>query len=124
MPDQDDVFEVLRCRRRRLAIRVLDEHDRPMSLGELAERVAAREVGVTRDEITSAQRKNVYTALYQSHLSVLDDGDAITLVDGRDAIQSGSALDDYVRQLRVADRGPTLLGRACEAVRAVAGGLA
>jgi len=124
MPDHDTVFQVLRCRRRRLAIRVLDEAGGPMSLGELAERVTAREVGVPRDAITSAQRKNVYTALYQTHLSKLDDGDAVTLVDGQDAIRVGPGIDEYCRQLRVADRGPTLVERARATVRALAGGVA
>lgn len=123
MPDRETVFQVFRCRRRRLAIHVLADADGPLSLGELAERVTAREVGVPRDAITSAQRKNVYTALYQSHLSPLDDGDAITMVDGMDAIQPGPAIDEYRHQMQVADRGPTLLWRARETVRAVAGGL-
>jgi hypothetical protein len=119
MPDPDTVFQVLRCRRRRLAIRVLAEADGSMSLGELAERVAAREAGIEPRQITSAQRKNVYTALYQSHLSVLDDGGALTLVDGQDAIRAGPAIATYRRQLRTAHRGPTLLERARDLVHAV-----
>jgi hypothetical protein len=112
MPDPDTVFKVLRCRRRRIAIRVLDDADAPMSLGDLAERVAAREVGVVRGHITSIQRKNVYTALYQSHLSVLKDADAVTLVDGQDVITAGPAIRTFRRQLRTAHHGPTLFDRA------------
>jgi len=122
MPDRDDVFEILRCRRRRLAIQVLDEADRPVSLGELAERVAARELEIPRAALTSAQRKNVYSALQQSHLPKLDDADAISLADGQDAICVGPAVDVYLRQIRVADPSTTVVGRAMATVRSVMGG--
>jgi hypothetical protein len=116
MPDRDDVFEILRCRRRRLAIQVLDEASEPVSLGELAERVAARELDIPRAALTSAPRKNVYTALYQTHLSKLEQGDAIDLVDGQDAIRPGPAINVYLHHIRVSQLR-SLVGRAVKTVR-------
>ena len=40
---------------------------------ELAERVAAEENGVPREELSSAQRKRVYVSLYQTHVPKMED---------------------------------------------------
>lgn len=73
----DLVFDVLKNRRRRYALRYLSDVDGPVQLSELAEQVAAWENQTTIDEVSDAERKVVYTALYKSHLSKLDGADII-----------------------------------------------
>jgi len=71
----DLVFEILKNSRRREVIHYLrdqEDGDR-VSLGELAEHVAAIENDTTTDQLTSSQRKRVYVGLYQCHLPKMDD---------------------------------------------------
>jgi len=71
----DLVFEILKNSRRREVIHYLRdrESDERVSLGELAEHVAAIENDTTTDQLTSSQRKRVYVGLYQCHLPKMDD---------------------------------------------------
>lgn len=71
----DLVFEILKNSRRREVIHYLRDHeaDERVSLGELAEHVAAIENDTTTDQLTSSQRKRVYVGLYQCHLPKMDD---------------------------------------------------
>jgi len=71
----DLVFEILKNSRRREVIHYLRAHDADerVSLGELAEHVAAIENDTTTDQLTSSQRKRVYVGLYQCHLPKMDD---------------------------------------------------
>jgi len=71
----DLVFEILKNSRRREVIHYLRDHDdgERVSLGELAEHVAAIENDTTTDALTSSQRKRVYVGLYQCHLPKMDD---------------------------------------------------
>ena len=70
---EDDLYEMLGNPRRRHALRYLRECDSPVSVGELAEHVAAAEHDISVAEVTYAQRKSAYTALYQNHLVKLAD---------------------------------------------------
>lgn len=70
---EDDLYEMLGNSRRRHALRFLRRCDRPVSVGELAEHVAAAEHGIQVSEVTQAQRKSAYTALHQNHLVKLAD---------------------------------------------------
>ncbi|MDS0258522.1 hypothetical protein NDI56_03740 [Haloarcula sp. S1CR25-12] len=71
----DLVFEILKNSRRREVIHYLREQEpgERVSLGELAEHVAAIENDTTTDALTSSQRKRVYVGLYQCHLPKMDD---------------------------------------------------
>ncbi|PSP85562.1 hypothetical protein BRC96_02200 [Halobacteriales archaeon QS_6_64_34] len=71
----DLVFEILKNSRRREVIHYLRDHeaDERVSLGELAEHVAAIENDTTTNQLTSSQRKRVYVGLYQCHLPKMDD---------------------------------------------------
>lgn len=72
-PSLDLIFEVLKNSRRREAIQYLREQDERVSLGELAEHIAAIENDTTTKQLTSSQRKRVYVGLYQCHLPKMDD---------------------------------------------------
>ena len=77
----DDVLTCLSNERRRLTIVLVHNHAGPLSLSEVAERVAARQYGVDRDALTSNQRKCVYTGLYQAHMNKLTEVDAVEFDD-------------------------------------------
>jgi DNA-binding transcriptional ArsR family regulator len=70
-PTRDELFHVLRNRRRRFAIHHLKQAPEPVDVGDLATQVAAWENGVSTREVTSRQRRRVYNALQQTHLSEL-----------------------------------------------------
>ena len=70
-PTEQEVFDILSNRRRRYALYALLNDD-TTTIGSLAERIAAWENDCTVDEVTSTERKRVYTALQQSHLPKLE----------------------------------------------------
>jgi len=70
-PTEQEVFDVLSNRRRRYALYAL-LRDETVTIGSLADQIAAWENGCTVNEVTSTERKRVYTALQQSHLPKLE----------------------------------------------------
>ena len=84
----DDVLACLSNERRRLTIVFLHRHGGPLSLSEVAERVAARQYGVDRSALTSDQRKCVYTGLYQAHMSKLTEVGAVEFDDREKTLSS------------------------------------
>jgi hypothetical protein len=70
-PTEQEVFDILSNRRRRYALYALSNDD-TATIGSLAERIAAWENGCPVEEVTSTERKRVYTALQQSHLPKLE----------------------------------------------------
>ncbi|WP_434522836.1 DUF7344 domain-containing protein [Halorubrum sp. AS12] len=73
----EDVFSILSNQRRRYTIRACQQLDPPFELGELAEYVAAEECGKPISEITSEERRRVYSSLQQVHLDKLEDAGVI-----------------------------------------------
>ena len=67
-----EVFDLLSNRRRRYAIHYCKRVGEPVTLSDLAEQVAAWELEKEVSELTSAERKRVYTALQQIHLPTLE----------------------------------------------------
>ena len=84
---RDLVFDVLKNRRRRHALHYLKQQDEPVELSELAEQVAAWENDSTVEGISAAERKRVYTALYQSHLPKLDDAGIVEYNQSRGIVE-------------------------------------
>jgi len=70
--DRGEIFDLLSNQRRRYAIHHCKREDGPVELGDLAEHVAAWELDKEVEELTSAERKRVYTSLQQTHLPTLD----------------------------------------------------
>lgn len=70
---KDVIFELLKNRRRREVLQYLLEADDTVTLGELAEQIAAWENDIDINALSSDQRKRVYVALYQTHLPKMDD---------------------------------------------------
>ena len=65
---KDTIFELLKNQRRRDAIAYLKDNDGEATLSDMAEFIAAKENGITVQELSSSQRKRVYIGLYQCHL--------------------------------------------------------
>lgn len=95
----DEVFELLRNRRRRDVLWYLVETDDRMSIGELAERIAAKECDKPVSQVTSQERKRVYIGLYQGHLPKMDDYGAVAYNQKRGVIKHGSNFELFMEYL-------------------------
>lgn len=91
--NRDEIFELLSNYRRRQVILYCKDVEEA-TLAELAEAVAARELDKPVEEITSAERKRVYTALQQRHLPTLEragmvewDGRTVRLTEESQALE-------------------------------------
>ena len=92
---RDELFHVLRNQRRRFAIHHLKQSDDPVDVGELATQIAAWENEVAVQAVTSKQRRRVYNALQQTHVSELE-STGIIEVNRREI-----ALSDGIRDLDI-----------------------
>ena len=86
----DEVFTVLKNQRRRYVLRYLRDSDAPVSLGDVAEQIAAWENDKELRQISSSERKRVYVGLYQCHLPKMDDMRVVSFNKPRGIIE----LDD------------------------------
>ena len=78
---QGDIFDLLSNQRRRYTIHYCKREDEPVELGDLAEHVAAWELDKDVAELTSAERKRVYTSLQQTHLPTLERANMVEFDD-------------------------------------------
>lgn len=77
---QNTLFGALANHRRRYTLYACNSAENgELSLSEVAEQVAAWEYGKPISEITSDERKRVYTSLQQHHLSTLEEAELIEL---------------------------------------------
>ncbi len=74
---QDVVFDLLSSPRRRFVLYYLNQVEDDVSIGELADEVAAWENEIGVDELSSQQRKRVYVSLYQTHVPKMEDAGII-----------------------------------------------
>lgn len=91
----DHVFKMLKNQRRRRTLRYLLEHNDSVTIGTLAEHIAALEHDTTESELTWRERKRVYIGLYQFHLPKLDGVDAITFEKARGNVAPGPATEQF-----------------------------
>ena len=80
-PNRGEIFDLLSNHRRRYAIHYCKREGEPVTLGELAEHVAAWELDKDVQAITSTERKRVYTSLQQTHLPTLERANMIEFDD-------------------------------------------
>ncbi|WP_458189411.1 DUF7344 domain-containing protein [Haladaptatus sp. NG-WS-4] len=95
----DVAFEILTNARRRYTLAYLRSQSDAVSIGELAEAVAAWEHDTTTDLVSSKERKSVYTSLYQTHLPKMADAGVIEYDRQRGIVQladRAEELDDYL----------------------------
>lgn len=93
------VFDVLRNERRRAVIRDLQSHSDTVAVGELAERIAARECGKPVGRLESAERKRVYIALYQNHLPRMADARAVEYDQRGGSVERGPEFPRFTEHL-------------------------
>ena len=98
---KSEVFDLLRNQRRRFVLHYLKSNDEAVELGDLATQVAAWEYGVTTQEVSSDQRKRVYTTLQQSHLPKLDEAGIVEFDSSRGIIRSTDVLSDLSIYLEI-----------------------
>ncbi|NUB93887.1 ArsR family transcriptional regulator [Haloterrigena sp. SYSU A121-1] len=90
---KDVIFELLKNRRRREVLAYLLEADDTVTLGELAEQIAAWENDTEVSALSSDQRKRVYVALYQTHLPKMDDAGIVEYDQDRGLISLSDNAD-------------------------------
>ncbi len=96
-PSRDEVFTALSNRRRRNVITYLKQHGDGAKVRDIAEQLAAWENDLEIPEVTYKQRKQVYTALHQSHLPKLAEGGFIDYESNRGLV----SLTEESRQLEM-----------------------
>lgn len=84
---RDELFHALSNERRRHVLTYLHANGREATVRELSEWLAARENGVSVDEVSYKQRKRTYTSLIQIHLGTLRDGGFIRYDRGRGRVE-------------------------------------
>lgn len=103
---EDEGFDLLSNHRRRYALHYIRTNDQRATLGELSEQVAAWENGIDLVEISSTERKRVYTSLQQVHLPRMDEMDIVEFDDRAGVVELGPAAEDldvYLEVVRGAD---------------------
>lgn len=76
---RDTMFHILRNQRRRYILHYLKKEPQPVEVSSIATQVAAWENEVSPKELTSEQRRRVYNAINQTHLSTLADAGIIQI---------------------------------------------
>jgi hypothetical protein len=99
----DVIFEILRNRRRQFVLEYLREQEGTVTIGELAEHIAAIENDTTVRQLNAQQRKRVYIGLYQCHLPKMDDVDVIEFNQSRGRITPAEHIEPLYEYLDVAN---------------------
>jgi len=89
-----EIFDVLRNQRRRFVLQYLKYAEGPVELGDLATQVAAWEYETTTEDVTSEQRKRVYTTLQQTHLTKMDEAGIVDYDSDSGLIRATDQTDD------------------------------
>lgn len=96
-PERGQIFDLLSNHRRRYTIHYCKREEDSVTLSDLAEQVAAWEQSKDIKELTSAERKRVYTSLQQTHLPTLDDAGMVNYENGEvELTDRADALDVYL----------------------------
>jgi len=101
----EEIFDVLQNERRRNVLQYLRRHGGPVSLGDLADHVAAAEYDCPTADVTSAQRKRVYTTLQQSHLPQMDDVGIIAYDSDEGVITTTDRTEELTIYLEIVPEG-------------------
>lgn len=91
---EGELFDLLSNQRRRHILHALIHDDRTLDIGTLSREIAAWEDDLSIDDVSSSDRKRVYTALQQSHLPKMDKAGVIDFDRDHGTIQPTPALED------------------------------
>ncbi|WP_237560481.1 DUF7344 domain-containing protein [Halapricum salinum] len=100
---RDDTFEILSNHRRRFALHHLQQNGDRADLGDLSEHVAAWENDIGVAEVSSSERKRVYTSLQQFHLPKMDEKGVVEFDDREGVVELTAAAGDVDIYLEVVD---------------------
>lgn len=100
---RDETFELLSNHRRRFALHHLQQNGERADLGELSEHVAAWENDIGVAEVSSAERKRVYTSLQQFHLPKMDEKGVIEFDDREGVVELTPVAEDVDIYLEVVE---------------------
>lgn len=95
----DITFEILKNSRRRTVLEYLRDEEDTVTIGELAEHIAAIENDTTVQQLNAQQRKRVYIGLYQCHLPKMDDANVVEFNQDRGLVtitETAEPLFDYL----------------------------
>jgi hypothetical protein len=101
----DESFDLLSNHRRRYVLHYLKQNGETVTLGDLAEQIAAWENGIDIDDLSYDQRKRVYTSLQQVHLPRMDDARVVEFDDREGSVEVGPAAEDLDFYLDVVEGG-------------------
>jgi len=87
----DVTFEILKNERRRHVLEYVRSADETVTIGELAEHIAAIENDTTVQQLNAQQRKRVYIGLYQCHLPKMDDAGVVEFNQSRGLVELAPA---------------------------------
>jgi hypothetical protein len=104
-PTQSRLFELLSNQRRRYALHYLKQNGGSVELGDLAEQVAAWENHKAVDDVTSTERKSVYSSLQQFHLPKLDDEGMVEFDSRAGTVRIGPAVRGVDIYMEVVETG-------------------
>ena len=90
---EDELFELLSNQRRRHIMHAL-MCEGTSEIGTLSQEIAAWEDGLDPSEVSSTDRKRVYTALQQSHLPKMDKAGVVNFDRDRGTVEPTPALED------------------------------
>lgn len=90
-----DVYEVLRNERRRYALHALSLAEGPVSVRDLADRVAAWEHDVPVAALSDRERHRAYTSLQQVHLPRLAEADLVRVDEERGVVEPSPGVETY-----------------------------
>lgn len=96
----DVVYDILKNKRRRFVLLYLESVEGSVTIGELAERIAAYENDLPVEGLNAQQRKRVYIGLYQCHLPKMADAGLIEFNQNRGKVEleeHGADLIDFMR---------------------------
>ncbi len=91
---EDELFTILSNRRRRYILHELMRADERVDIGTLSQEIAACEDDIELTEVSSSDRKRVYTALRQSHLPKMDEAGVVDFDRDRGTVEPTPALED------------------------------
>jgi|AntRauTorcE11898_2_1112593.scaffolds.fasta_scaffold28981_1 hypothetical protein len=126
---RDETFEILSNHRRRFALHHLQQNGDQAQLGDLSEHVAAWENDIAVAEVSSTERKRVYTSLQQFHLPKMDEKGILEFDDREGTVTLTPAAEDVDIYLEVVDSNDVpwsqyYLGLAAVNLGVLAGALA
>ena len=84
--EADVIYDVLSERRRRHVLRCLQEYDESMTLADVADEVAVRELGKRITDISAETVMEIYLSLYHSHVPKLTAAGIVEYDQERDLV--------------------------------------